>query len=174
MRCGLRAGSSRIAVGLAGRQSAPVAGRKQFMLVPDSRAIEVSARAYDQVLAPIQNEGKLNRNPAMKARVDRITARLVAQAIKYRPETAELVLAPSHQGAAGGVEKLLQRRTIPLQKNQVSAEFQNRNADHYHTVFWGHFHRCSRWEKENCDGQVCSWVVTRCTGDRIGDHLSSF
>ena len=72
---------------MAGCQTAPVTGRKQFMLVPESRAIEVSARAYEQVLAPIQKEGKLNRNPAMKARVDRITARLVAQAIKYRPET---------------------------------------------------------------------------------------
>jgi hypothetical protein len=50
-----------------------------------------------------------------------------------------LGLAPSHQGAVGGVEKLLQRRTITLQKNQVSAEFQNRNADHYHTAFWGIF-----------------------------------
>lgn len=76
-----------ITVGMAGCQSAPVTGRKQFMLVPESRAIEVSARAYEQVLAPIQNEGKLNRNPGMTARVDRITARLVAQASKYRPET---------------------------------------------------------------------------------------
>ncbi len=77
-----------ITVVIAGCQTAPVTGRKQFVLVPESRAIEVSARAYEQVLAPIQSEGRLNRNPAMKARVDRITARLVAQAIKYRPETA--------------------------------------------------------------------------------------
>jgi len=77
-----------VIVVMAGCQTAPVTGRKQFVLVPESRAIEVSARAYEQVLAPIQSEGKLNRNPAMKARVDRITARLVAQAIKYRPETA--------------------------------------------------------------------------------------
>ncbi|HKQ24053.1 MAG TPA: M48 family metallopeptidase [Burkholderiales bacterium] len=76
-----------IAVVIAGCQTAPVTGRKQFVLVPESRAIEVSARAYEQVLAPIQSEGNLNRNPAMKARVDSITARLVAQAIKYRPET---------------------------------------------------------------------------------------
>ena len=76
-----------IGVVIAGCQTAPVTGRKQFVLVPESRAIEVSARAYEQVLAPIQSEGKLNRSPAMKARVDGITARLVAQAIKYRPET---------------------------------------------------------------------------------------
>ena len=57
------------------------------MIVPESQAIEASTEAYAQVLAPIQKQGKLNDDPAMKARVDRITARLVAQAIKYRPET---------------------------------------------------------------------------------------
>jgi len=72
---------------VASCQSAPVTGRKQFMLVPESQAIAESAKAYPKVLAPIQKQGKLNDDAAMKARVDRITARLVAQAIKYRPET---------------------------------------------------------------------------------------
>jgi predicted Zn-dependent protease len=72
---------------VASCQSAPVTGRQQLMLVPESQAIEASTAAYAQVLAPIKKEGKLNDNVAMKARVDKITARLVAQAIKYRPET---------------------------------------------------------------------------------------
>jgi predicted Zn-dependent protease len=72
---------------VASCQNAPVTDRKQFMLVPESQAIEASTEAYAQVLAPIQKQGKLNDNAAMKARVDKITARLVAQAIKYRPET---------------------------------------------------------------------------------------
>jgi predicted Zn-dependent protease len=72
---------------VASCQNAPVTGRKQFMMVPESQAIEESAKAYPQMLAPIQKQGKLNDDPAMKARVDKITARLVAQAIKYRPET---------------------------------------------------------------------------------------
>ena len=76
-----------ISVVLAGCQSAPVTGRKQFMLVPESQAIEASKEAYTQTLGPIQQQGKLNDDPALKARVDNITARLVAQAIKYRPET---------------------------------------------------------------------------------------
>jgi len=76
-----------ITVVVAGCQNAPVTGRKQFMLVPESQAIEASAEAYAQVLAPIQKAGKLNDDAAMKARVDKITARLVAQAITYRPET---------------------------------------------------------------------------------------
>jgi len=68
-------------------QTAPVTGRKQLMLVPESQAIQASTQAYAEVLAPIEKQGKLNNDPAMKARVDKITARLVAQAIKYRPET---------------------------------------------------------------------------------------
>jgi predicted Zn-dependent protease len=76
-----------VAVVVAGCQSAPVTGRQQFMIVPESQAIEASTEAYAQVLAPIQKQGKLNDDPAMKARVDQITARLIAQAIKYRPET---------------------------------------------------------------------------------------
>jgi predicted Zn-dependent protease len=76
-----------IIVAVAGCQSAPVTGRQQFMLVPESQAIEASTEAYAEVLAPIRQQGKLNDDSAMKARVDKITARLVAQAIKYRPET---------------------------------------------------------------------------------------
>ena len=72
---------------LAACQTAPVTGRKQLMLVPESQAIQASTQAYAEVLAPIKKQGKLNNDPAMKARVDKITARLVAQAIKYRPET---------------------------------------------------------------------------------------
>ena len=72
---------------IAACQTAPVTGRKQLMLVPESQAIQASTQAYAEVLAPIKKQGKLNDDPAMKARVDKITARLVAQAIKYRPET---------------------------------------------------------------------------------------
>jgi predicted Zn-dependent protease len=76
-----------IAVIVAGCQTAPVTGRSQFIIVPESQAIQASTEAYAGVLAPVQKQGKLNDDPAMKARVDKITARLVAQAIKYRPET---------------------------------------------------------------------------------------
>jgi len=76
-----------LTLGVAACQTAPVTGRKQLMLVPESQAIQASTQAYAEVLAPIKKQGKLNDDPAMKARVDKITARLVAQAIKYRPET---------------------------------------------------------------------------------------
>jgi len=78
-----------IAASVAACESAPVTGRKQLMLVSESQAIEASKDAYTQTLAPIQKQGKLNDDAALTARVDRITSRLIAQAIKYRPETAK-------------------------------------------------------------------------------------
>jgi predicted Zn-dependent protease len=76
-----------IAVSVVACQSAPVTGRQQLMLVSESQAIDGSKEAYAQTLAPLQKQGKINNDAALKARVDKITARLVAQAIKYRPET---------------------------------------------------------------------------------------
>ena len=73
---------------LAACQSTPVTGRKQLMLVSEQQAIDASTQAYAQTLQPIAKQGKLNDDPALKARVDNITSRLIPQAIKYRPETA--------------------------------------------------------------------------------------
>ena len=66
----------------------PVTGRKQFIIVSESQAIAASKQAYVQMLSPLQKEGKIDRDPALKARIDKITGRLVAQAIRFRPETA--------------------------------------------------------------------------------------
>lgn len=76
-----------ISIMLAACQSTPVTGRKQLLLVPESQAITESKQAYTDTLAPLQQNGKLNNDPALKARVDRITGRLIPQAIRYRPET---------------------------------------------------------------------------------------
>jgi predicted Zn-dependent protease len=76
-----------VATGLAACQSTPVTGRKQLLLVPESQAIEASKDAYAQTLQPIAKQGKLNDDPALVARVQKITGRLIPQAIKYRPET---------------------------------------------------------------------------------------
>jgi len=72
---------------LAACSSTPVTGRKQFMLVSEDSAIAASQQAYAQTIQPLQKEGKINTDPALKARIDLITGRLVAQAIKFRPET---------------------------------------------------------------------------------------
>lgn len=72
---------------LSGCETNPVTGRSQFMLVSEDSAIAASREAYVAMLKPVAEKGKLNNDAALKARVDRITGRLVAQAIKYRPET---------------------------------------------------------------------------------------
>lgn len=73
---------------LAGCAANPVTGRNQFMIVSEQQAIQSSLQAYPQMLAPLEQQGKVNDDPALKARIDRITERLVAQAVKFRPETA--------------------------------------------------------------------------------------
>ena len=76
-----------LAAALAGCQNAPVTGRNQLMLVPESQAIEASNGAYQEALSTEARAGRLNNEPAQSARVRKITSRLVAQAIRYRPET---------------------------------------------------------------------------------------
>ena len=62
-------------------------GRSQLMIVSEESAIAASKQAYVEMLQPYAEKGKLNNQPALEDRVERITGRLIAQAIKMRPET---------------------------------------------------------------------------------------
>ncbi len=62
-------------------------GRKQLMIVSEEHAIEASKQAYTEALKPFASEGKLDNDPILKARVNTITSRLIAQAVIMRPET---------------------------------------------------------------------------------------
>ena len=62
-------------------------GRRQFMIVSEDSAIAASKQAYVEMLKPYEQEGKIDSDKALKGRVYKITGRLVAQAIKMRPET---------------------------------------------------------------------------------------
>ncbi|MDH3400734.1 MAG: M48 family metallopeptidase [Chromatiales bacterium] len=64
-------------------------GRRQLMLVSEQQAISASREAYLQTMAPLKKEGKLNSDPRMNARVERITGRLVAQAVSMRPDSGK-------------------------------------------------------------------------------------
>jgi len=72
---------------LAGCATNPVTGRSQFMIISEKQAINASSEAYVKMLAPLDEKGKIDNDPQMKTRVDLITARLIAQAVKFRPET---------------------------------------------------------------------------------------
>jgi predicted Zn-dependent protease len=77
------------ALTLAGCATNPVTGRQQFIIVSESQAIAASKQAYAAELAPLAKQGRIDSDPAMTKRVHEITSRLIAQAIKYRPETAK-------------------------------------------------------------------------------------
>jgi len=64
-------------------------GRRQLMLVSEESAIAASRQAYVEMLKPYAQKGKIDNNPALKDRVNKITGRLIAQAIKMRPETKD-------------------------------------------------------------------------------------
>ena len=64
-------------------------GRTQLMLVSEQQAISSSRQAYLQEMGKYKQEGKLVTDPRVLARVERITGRLVAQAIQMRPDSAK-------------------------------------------------------------------------------------
>jgi len=78
-----------LAVFLAACATNPVTGRSQLMLVSEDSAISASSEAYVKMMAPLEKKGKVDNDAALKKRIDVITGRIVAQAIKYRPETAK-------------------------------------------------------------------------------------
>ena len=63
-------------------------GRRQLMLVSEDHAISASKQAYVQDMSKLKAEGKLVTDPKVLARVERITERLVAQAVILRPDSA--------------------------------------------------------------------------------------
>lgn len=64
-------------------------GRKQLMLVSENEAIVQSKQAYVATVRDYQDKGQLSRDAALVRRVEAITGRLIAQAIKLRPDSAD-------------------------------------------------------------------------------------
>jgi predicted Zn-dependent protease len=64
-------------------------GRTQLMLVSEQQAISASRQAYAQEMGKYKQEGKLVTEPRLLNRVEVITERLVGQAVRMRPESAQ-------------------------------------------------------------------------------------
>jgi predicted Zn-dependent protease len=64
-------------------------GRRQLMIVSEDSAIAASKQAYTEMLKPYAQKGKIDNDPALKDRVNKIIGRLIAQAILMRPETKD-------------------------------------------------------------------------------------
>jgi predicted Zn-dependent protease len=64
-------------------------GRRQLSLVSEDSAIVASKEAYVTQMAALKQAGKIVTDARVTRRVDQITERLVAQAIKLRPDTTD-------------------------------------------------------------------------------------
>jgi predicted Zn-dependent protease len=62
-------------------------GRSQFIMISEETAIAQSATAYAQVMQDYDKKGQLSRDQALIERVNRITGRLIYEAIIMRPDT---------------------------------------------------------------------------------------
>jgi len=73
---------------LAGCATNPITGRNQFLLVSEEYAIGGSAAAYSSMIGQLGNRGKLETDTERVRQIHDITDRLIAQAVRFRPDTA--------------------------------------------------------------------------------------
>jgi predicted Zn-dependent protease len=73
---------------LAGCATSPT-GRHQLMLVSEESAIVASKEAYVSTVSELDKAGKIEDSEAINRRVKTITGRLITEAIKMRPDTAD-------------------------------------------------------------------------------------
>jgi len=59
------------------------------MLVSEQSAIAQSESAYSSLISGLSDSGKLSKDKKLIARAQKITDRLITQAVKYRPETKD-------------------------------------------------------------------------------------
>ena len=64
-------------------------GRRQLLLVSEETAIAASRESYLAQMNELSQAGKIETDPAVTGRIERITSRLVAQAVMMRPETSD-------------------------------------------------------------------------------------
>jgi predicted Zn-dependent protease len=84
-----RMSSLLLVAALLGACAVSPTGRRQLSLISEESAIAASKEAYLAQMNELGTAGKLVTDPAVTGRVDRITSRLVAQAVMIRPETAQ-------------------------------------------------------------------------------------
>ena len=68
--------------------TSPLTGREQFLLVSDSIAVSQSAAAYTQMMGDLSKKKQIETGTARAEKVREITERLIAQAVRFRPESA--------------------------------------------------------------------------------------
>ncbi|HEY8252050.1 MAG TPA: M48 family metallopeptidase [Burkholderiales bacterium] len=71
---------------LAGCTTSPLTGRSQYMVVSEQMAVSQSAAAYVQMMGELDKKKKIEAGTEREKRVREITDRLVAQAVRVRPD----------------------------------------------------------------------------------------
>jgi Zn-dependent protease with chaperone function len=77
-----------VLVALAGCATNPITGRSQFMVISEKMAIGESAAAYSSMMGDLGKKKKIEADSERAATVREITDRLIAQAVRFRPESA--------------------------------------------------------------------------------------
>ena len=73
---------------LQGCATNTITGRSQFMVVSEQQAIHSSSAAYSRMMDGLSSKKKLETGTARVERVHEITDRLIAQAVRFRPDAA--------------------------------------------------------------------------------------
>ncbi len=74
---------------LAGCETNPITGRSQFMVVSEDMAIGQSAAAYSSMMGDLGRKKKVEADSPRAEKVRHITDRLIAQAVRFRPDSAK-------------------------------------------------------------------------------------
>ncbi len=73
---------------MTGCATNPITGRSQFMVISEKMAIGESAAAYGSMMGDLTKKKKIEADSERAAKVREITDRLIAQAVRFRPEAA--------------------------------------------------------------------------------------
>jgi Zn-dependent protease with chaperone function len=73
---------------LAACSTNPITGRSQFMVVSEKMAIGESAAAYNSMMGQLGKKKKVEADSERTKKIHEITDRLIAQAVRFRPDSA--------------------------------------------------------------------------------------
>lgn len=73
---------------LAGCATNTITGRNQFVVVSEQQAISGSASAYSSMMGQFAKKGRVLKNTPRVERIREITNRLIAEAVRFRPDSA--------------------------------------------------------------------------------------
>ena len=77
------------ALALVACSTNPITGRSQLMIVSEDMAINSSASAYNSMMGGLSKKKQVETGTPREQKVREITDRLIAQAVRFRPDSAQ-------------------------------------------------------------------------------------